>query len=1264
MGLALLHHAEAGAAASSLTAEELAWMEKHPVIRVAATVDWPPFEFVDGEGKYRGINADILRHVAEWAGFTIEPVTGMWPELYPMLLNGELDLSPGMQASPTRREHLLFTRPFLNFPHAIYHHRDRGGFDGMASLAGKRVAVEKDYYEHEYLREHHPEVVLVPVPNALQALLEVASGKADAYIGNVAVADYLIDQNVLTSLRVGPIMEMGKLELSMGVRKDYGPLVSIIEKGIATMSPQDRRAILARYTVAPQLVVLSAEEYAWIREHPVIRLGIDPEFAPFEYIDKDGAYRGLASDYIRLLNERLGIHMEVVPNISWDEAVARMGAGALDVLPCVGVSDDRRGYMEFSEPYLSFHRVIITRLDSPFTGTLDDLAGQRVGVQRDSSHHAFLLAEGGTEPVTFETFNDTLLAVAQGDLNWAVGNAATATYWMKRLGLTNLRLAVPLGGELETLHFGIRKDWPELVSILNKGLASITEEEASTIRRRWMDVEMSPGIDFARVRRIILILLAILLPLMLLLAAHNRRLKREIRSRELAEASLRESESEYRTLVESANSIILRMSPDGIVTFLNAFGQRFLEFPGAELLGKSVLGAIHPDTGVAREHLRFLREQLTQRREQLTVLETENITKSGRPVRIAWTHCGLFDDEGALAEILGVGNDVTAQWEASESLRRYEFIINTVNEMMSIINRQGCYEAVNDEWCTATGLSREKVLGNSVATVWPEASVAEAILPRLERCFAGETVAYETRLELSGRGTRFCYITMYPFANQERATTHAIVVAQDITARKENEAALQRAMAEAQAGTRAKSAFLANMSHEIRTPLNAVLGYTQLLQRLPGLSGDQLHALNAIRNSGDHLLALISDILEVSRIEAGHVELNPVSFDVRHLLADLELMFKVKTDAKGISLTIEASENLPELVKADRNRINQVLINLLGNALKFTDTGGITLRASCETLPGAAELRLIFEAEDTGCGIAPEAHETVFGVFEQSGETAMRQGGAGLGLAISKNFARLMGGSLTLRSTPGVGSCFHFELIAAPGNKQESRSHEPARRVKCVSANQPEPRVLVVDDRETNRDLLCRMLGNLGFTVRDACNGKEALEVFAQWKPRILLIDLIMPVMGGRETIRRLRAMPDGKEVAVIVLTASTMGDDKGDILAEGADDFLRKPFREDDLLQAIHEHGHVEFEYDDGAMDVDLAVLTVAAAHAAAAALPAGLARQLQSVIMRGAIGEAKTLAAEIALHHPGLGKLILQRAGDYRLNELQSLWNEGAAP
>ncbi|MBI2425594.1 MAG: transporter substrate-binding domain-containing protein [Candidatus Hydrogenedentes bacterium] len=1251
-----------------LSPDERNWIADHPIARVAATPDWPPFEFIDGDGAYRGISADLLRTIADRAGLQIEPVPGKWVDLYRMLQNKELDLSPAMQRSPEREQHFLFTGPVLNFPHAIYTHRDRKDLARLEDLAGKQVAVEQDYYEHEFLGEHHPEIRLVPVENSLQALLKVANGEADAYVGNVAVSSYLIDKNVLSDIRMGSYVEMGPLELSMGVRSDYPVLVSILEKGIASLTPGEKRAIVQRYAVVPEMVALSAAEHAWIREHPVIRLGIDPEFAPFEFVADDGNYQGIAAEYIDWLNAALGLNMRVAHNSSWEEAVREFQAGNLDVLPCVGQSESRKTYLDFSAPYLSYHRVVITRLDTPFMGDLGDLRELRIGAQKNTSHDEFLRENASLSPVYFNSFEETLEAVAQGEVDCAVGNSATTAYWIKRLGLSNLKLAVPVGQTTEALHFGVRKDWPELIQIINKGLESVGEEQAIAFRRKWIDIEVSPGVDIRRVWGGIAALLSVFMFLLLLAALHNRRLRREIDARLLTQIALKESEEGYRTLVESANSVILRMTPEGTIVFLNTFGERFLGYAANEIAGQNLVGTIVPKTESSGRDLAQLMEEICKNPDRYSANENENITKDGRRVWIAWTNRALFDDRGRLAQVLCVGNDVTPYRDAADTLRRYDFIVNTVDEMMSVINASGCYEAVNEEWCAATGITRDQALGRPVASVWSQRAMHDAIAPRLDRCFQGETVTYETVLDLPARGERFCHVTMYPYANQAQHTTHAVVVAQDVTERKRFEAALHEAKLAAEAGNRAKSTFLANMSHEIRTPLNAVIGYAQLLQRMQGLNADQAHALDAIRKSSDHLLTLISDILELSRIEAGRMDLHPSTFHVPQLLADIEQMFRVKTDARGLRLTVETAPDFPQYLVADQKRVSQVLINLIGNAFKFTEHGGITVRAHRDpdlVLDASAHLGIVFEVEDTGCGIAPEQQETIFGSFEQAGPAGLRQGGTGLGLTICRSIATMMGGGISLHSEVGKGSRFRFTLLAGVGEREQIALPPARRHVIRLAPGQPEQRVLVVDDRASNRDLLCRMLNHMGFVTREAADGQEALDLYRAWPPRIVLIDLVMPVMGGREAIRRLRALPGGQDgLTIIALTASTLDEERIEVLADGADEFLRKPFREEDLLEAIRIHAKVDFEWDESVEDlVPEPELTHAQACAAVEALPVPLALQLQSVVTRGAIGEAKALAGQLLVHDAGLAGLLLRRATEYRLNELMSLWAESAA-
>ncbi|MCP4686489.1 MAG: response regulator, partial [Desulfobacterales bacterium] len=338
---------------------------------------------------------------------------------------------------------------------------------------------------------------------------------------------------------------------------------------------------------------------------------------------------------------------------------------------------------------------------------------------------------------------------------------------------------------------------------------------------------------------------------------------------------------------------------------------------------------------------------------------------------------------------------------------------------------------------------------------------------------------------------------------------------------------------------RAKSVFLANMSHEIRTPMNAILGYSQIMRRDATLTREQQKNLEIINRSGDHLLALINDVLEMSRIEAGRVEVDPAPFDLHTMLTDMEMMFRAPSDKKMLHFAVEIDEALPRFVNADEGKVRQVIINLLGNALKFTNVGEIRLRARRRegptgrkghgSDPNPAHDRILqFDVTDTGPGVPEEKWESIFGAFERVDSGRQAEEGSGLGLAISRRCARLMGGDLTVQSRPGEGSVFRFEMAAAKAETMPAETNRiEHREIIGLDEDQPPPRILVVDDIEFNVDILTKMLARVGFDVRRACSGKEAVVQFERWRPRAVMMDIRMPIMNGMEAARRIRAIED-----------------------------------------------------------------------------------------------------------------------------------------
>jgi signal transduction histidine kinase/ligand-binding sensor domain-containing protein/DNA-binding response OmpR family regulator len=398
-------------------------------------------------------------------------------------------------------------------------------------------------------------------------------------------------------------------------------------------------------------------------------------------------------------------------------------------------------------------------------------------------------------------------------------------------------------------------------------------------------------------------------------------------------------------------------------------------------------------------------------------------------------------------------------------------------------------------------------------------------------------------------------------------------------------AELAAAKNQAEAANQAKSLFLATMSHELRTPLSVILGFTQLMARSRGLPAGQHGHLAAIQRNGEHLLELINSILDLAKVEAGRATLDETTVDLALLIDDLEPLFRQPAADKGLLLCIERDPSVPRYVRADAIKLRQLLFNLLGNAVKFTETGSVTLRVGRvdEDSRPAAEDRsaIVFEIEDTGPGIAPEEQERIFEAFAQAGVGAQRREGTGLGLAISQQFVRLMGGTLGVASSPGHGSRFIVRLSLGVAAGATSAVTDEARPVALALApGQQPPRILVVDDQDDNRRLMLELLSPLGFGLREAADGEEALALARAWQPQLILLDLRLPLRDGLQVARLLDASADRHRPVIIAVSASAFGDERANVLAAGCDDFIRKPFRAGEIFAAIAGHLQVRYRY------------------------------------------------------------------------------------
>jgi PAS domain S-box-containing protein len=640
-------------------------------------------------------------------------------------------------------------------------------------------------------------------------------------------------------------------------------------------------------------------------------------------------------------------------------------------------------------------------------------------------------------------------------------------------------------------------------------------------------------------------------------------------------AKIYESEERYRTLFESSRDAIMLLNRGKIVDCNAAALEMFGVPTKEEMMGKSPVDfspqyQADGDMTSGQKAERCVSEAFVKGH---TVFDWIHVRANGECFYTEVTMTVVTVAKSMLLQ--AVIRDITerkrAEMAVAESEARYRAIFESSPVGLSLFDDRGVIRSVNPSLVGLFESSEERLVG----VPFLERCENDAVRSALQRSLSGEAATYEGYYD-SVTGTRkaaYMRLAFVPMPGNDDQF-RVLGVVEDETQRKDFADELRAAKDAAEMANRAKSLFLANMSHEIRTPLNAVLGFAQLIQRQKDLTPKLKEYVDVIRRSGTHLLDLINDILEMSKIEAGREKLVPTAFDLHSLLEDIERMMRVRTEPKHVRV-YTVCDDVPRAIVADQGKIRQVLINLLGNAAKFTDAGSIGVRAT-----RCGEGMIAIDVSDTGCGIDPHEQDAVFRSFEQT-SSGVRVGGTGLGMAISRGFAQLMGGNVVLvRSELGKGSVFRFTFTYGSCDDANVVEDGVSRIVAGLAPDTTLRTVLVVDDDANNRMVLEGLLTDVGFLVVCAESGERAVEVFSQCRPDAVLMDLRMPKMNGIEATKRIRALPSGDSVPVILVTASAMAEDRDIAFAEGIDAFVQKPFKESEIYAVLARVGHVTYMY------------------------------------------------------------------------------------
>ncbi len=712
------------------------------------------------------------------------------------------------------------------------------------------------------------------------------------------------------------------------------------------------------------------------------------------------------------------------------------------------------------------------------------------------------------------------------------------------------------------------------------------------------------------------------------------------RSIETSYGELSRSEHRFKAIFNQTFQLAGFLSPDGTLLAANTALQQFLGAKASELVGKACWTL--PWWSDSPERQQEVREAVRKAAAGgFLRFEANGRSPLGATHYYDFSLKPFEDDEGNVVNLVLEARDITQLKEAEHELRRHrdqlELLVRdrtrdltSANEQLhrEILDReQAEYQVraerdrakryldiagaiivmidarhqtalINKKGCEVLGYDEEELIGRDwFDLVFPEEDrqTQRALFDQLP-AKGSESVEYvETTVLTKNRVPLTIAWQHTVLTDTNGRPVGSLSSGVDITQRKKKEQELRRARDAAEVANRTKSIFLANISHEIRTPLNAILGFCQLMLRDPSITRKQRENVGTINRSGEHLLALINEVLEMSKIESGRIALNRGSFDLNRLLEDVELMFRLRTESKGLQFEVSRSSKLPNYVVGDQSKIRQVLINLLGNAVKFTEQGGVVLRIfeengdGCEAEdnggpPRAKEvIDLVLEVEDTGVGIRAQDVERVFDPFEQAGKDNGSDGGTGLGLAICREYVKVMGGDITVKSQAGQGSVFRVAIPMQKGSAQACTRCDRRRRVVGLRPGLAQYRILVVDDIKTNRDILSTLLGAVGFSVRTADDGKQAVSTFRQWQPHAILMDMKMPVMDGRQAAKTIRALPGGRRAAIIAVSAGALEEERKTVLADdGPSDFIRKPFREEDVFDVLHKHLGLEYVYEE----------------------------------------------------------------------------------